>query len=224
LNKTNSNSNLNTIKGDVSFSNRSPVKESPQAQVQAQQDLRKLFEHIQVIKVEIDSNIKSKNYLDAILLINKCLPLAKKFYQEDHLFNIEILFKLAECYIQISNLEEAINSLENLLNLTEKSKKTNSISVFRFNSNMLIGATCINVGDYNKAIKSYTIAEEEIIEVFTSPELNLKLSSIYLNIGISYIYLGNLNIAEKYLKKGISQSDGMLGNEIIYKVLIFMLF
>jgi tetratricopeptide (TPR) repeat protein len=30
--------------------------------------------------------------------------------------------------------------------------------------------------------------------------------------------MNNYNIAEKYLKKGLTQSEGMLGNEIIYKL------
>ena len=30
-------------------------------------------------------------------------------------------------------------------------------------------------------------------------------------------YLGNKNIAEKYLKKALSQTEGILGNDIIHK-------
>jgi len=39
-----------------------------------------------------------------------------------------------------------------------------------------------------------------------------------LNIGIVYIYMTNYNTAEKYLRKGLLQTEGMLGNEIIYKI------
>ena len=31
-------------------------------------------------------------------------------------------------------------------------------------------------------------------------------------------YLGNKNIAEKYLKKALSQTEGILGNDIIHKL------
>ena len=36
--------------------------------------------------------------------------------------------------------------------------------------------------------------------------------------GICYIYLSNTNIAEKYLKKGLSQTEGILGNDTIHKI------
>lgn len=219
MTRSNSNSAFNTIKtrnqNEISFSNRSQIKEQ-------QPDLRKLFEHLQSLKSEIEQQIQSKKFVEAILIINKCLPLAKKFYQEDHIFNVELLFKQAECYLQVANLEEAINTLEILVNVTQSSKKTNSISIIRYNANMLIGATCINIGDYTKAIKAYNISEQDILEAFSEPELNIKLASVYLNIGICYIYLNNPNIAEKYLKKGLMQSEGILGNDIINKVYIYI--
>jgi hypothetical protein len=55
-------------------------------------DLRKLFELIQTYKKEADLNIVKKNYVEAIMIINKCLPLSKKFYQEDHIF--VLIFKV----------------------------------------------------------------------------------------------------------------------------------
>ena len=83
---------------------------------------------------------------------------------------------------------------------------------------MLIGAVSINIGDFSKALKSYTIAEGEITKYLTEPELNVKLASIYLNLGICYIHMNNPNLAEKLFKKGLIQTEGMLGNEIIHKV------
>jgi hypothetical protein len=50
-------------------------------------------------------------------------------------------------------------------------------------------------------------------------ELMIKLASVYLNIGICYIYLNNFNLSEKYLKKGLNQLEGMLGCETAYKVI-----
>jgi hypothetical protein len=55
-------------------------------------DLRKLFELIQTYKREADLNISKKNYVEAIMIINKCLPLSRKFYSEDHIF--VFIFKL----------------------------------------------------------------------------------------------------------------------------------
>ncbi len=49
-------------------------------------DLRKLYEHLQNLKNEIDLKLKDKNFVDGILIINKALVLAKKFYKEDDLF------------------------------------------------------------------------------------------------------------------------------------------
>jgi hypothetical protein len=54
--------------------------------VGSQIDLRKLFEHLQTLKNEIGCKIGEKNYVDAILVINKSLTLAKKFYPDDHHF------------------------------------------------------------------------------------------------------------------------------------------
>lgn len=83
---------------------------------------------------------------------------------------------------------------------------------------MLICSVSINLGDYGKAITLYNESEKEIINNFDQPELNLKLASIYLNIGICYIYLSNFNNSERYIKKGLNQTDGLLGNDIVYKV------
>lgn len=88
---------------------------------------------------------------------------------------------------------------------------------------MLTGSVCINIGDYSKALKSFNLGEQDVLSNFTEPEVNLKLASIYLNIGITYIYMGNFNMAEKYLKQGLNQTDGMLGNEIIYKVILYII-
>jgi hypothetical protein len=63
---------------------------------------------------------------------------------------------------------------------------------------MLIGASCINIGEYSKALKSYHQSEKEILECFSSPELNLKLSSVYLNIGINtYKYRNMLHLPKQ---------------------------
>ena len=86
MTRSNSNSGFSTIKtnNEVSFSSRVALKE-PQV------DLRKLFEHIQTAKTEIEIKIKNQNYIEAILHITKCLPVAKKFYQDDPC-KIEVLY------------------------------------------------------------------------------------------------------------------------------------
>jgi len=56
------------------------------------------------------------------------------------------------------------------------------------------------------------------MESFSEPELNIKLCSVYLNLGITYIYLNNYNISEKFLRKALSQTEGMLGSEVISKL------
>lgn len=53
---------------------------------ESQIDMRKLFEYIQTLKKEIENKFESNNHLEVVLLINKCLPIAKKFYQDDHIF------------------------------------------------------------------------------------------------------------------------------------------
>jgi hypothetical protein len=64
----------------------------------------------------------------------------------------------------------------------------------------------------------YSQVEEELIGYLQDTELMIKLASVYLNIGICYIYLSNFNLSEKYLRKGVNQIEGMLGNETVYKV------
>ena len=131
---------------------------------------------------------------------------------------MDLHFKLAECNISIKNLEEAINILENINDLSNENKNLKNVSIFRYRTHMLIGSVSINLGDYGKAITIYLQSEKEIIDHFEQPELNLKLASIYLNIGICYIYLTNYNNSERFLKKGLSQTEGLLGNDIVYKV------
>lgn len=105
--------------------------------------------------------------------------------------------------------------------MTESTKNTKNIAVFRYKTYLLLGSISINIGDYSKALNAFSNSEKEILENFDQPELNLKLASVYLNLGIGYIYLNNFNIAERFIKKGQAQVEGMLGNDIVYKVIKF---
>ena len=67
-------------------------------------------------------------------------------------------------------------------------------------------------------MKIYSETDDELLNYYQDTELIIKLSSVYLNIGICYIYLNNYNLSEKHLRKGLNQLEGMLGNETIYKV------
>lgn len=185
---------------------------------QEELDLRKLFENIHTLKKEIDTKFSQGQYVECILTINKSLSLAKKFYQEDHVFIIDLIFLLSESYINIGNLEEAIYNLENLLEMTETSKHQINTANYRNKTFLLIGATSINIGDYTKALKAYESAEKESLLVYMEPELNLKLAAVSLNIGICYIYLNNFSLAERVLKKGQKQIEGLLGNDIVYRL------
>ena len=102
--------------------------------------------------------------------------------------------------------------------LTENIQSPNTNSVFRHKAQMLLGAIALNLGEFNIALKAYTQCEEELPRICKEPELNVKLSAVYLNLGICYIYLANPNIAEKYLKKGLNQTEGILGNNTIHKL------
>ena len=68
------------------------------------------------------------------------------------------------------------------------------------------------------ALKAYFSCENDLPKICKEPELNVKLSSVYFNIGLCYIYLGNKNIAEKYLKKALAHTEGILGNDVIHKL------
>jgi hypothetical protein len=85
---------------------------------------------------------------------------------------------------------------------------------------MLLAATNLNLGDYTKAVRLYSEIEKEISGLYAEPDLNIKLGAVYLNMGICYIYLNNHNIAEKWLKKGLSLVEGILNNDVVYKVSI----
>lgn len=84
---------------------------------------------------------------------------------------------------------------------------------------MLLAAACLNIGDYTKSIRLYSEIEKDISGLYAEPDLNIKLGSIFLNMGICYIYLNNYNISEKWLRKGLSQLEGILNNDIVYKVM-----
>jgi hypothetical protein len=83
-------SHSNIIQKQVSSVSQSPIRNNRQEQHENNDngniDLRKLFEHLQNMKKEIEIKIKNKNYVEAILIINKSLPLVKKFYQDDDYF------------------------------------------------------------------------------------------------------------------------------------------
>ena len=134
-----------------------------------------------------------------------------------------VLYTLAECHLNLSNLEESKNILNEIVNLTDDldnniSNNIYQIIIFRQKTNMLLGAISLNLGEYNNSLKAYFYCENDLPKICKEPELNVKLSAVYLNIGLSYIYLGNKNIAEKYLKKALSQTEGILGNDVIHKL------
>ena len=195
---------------------------SPQSQIPSQPpqvDMRKLYEHLQNTKKEIINKMTSFKFNEAIELLIKSLNLSRKFYQEDHPFNIELLYTLSECYFNTSNLDQAKVQLESIINLTEASSSPPPTNlIFRYKANMLLGAISLNLGDYSAALRAYTQCEENLPNICKEPELNVKLSSLYLNFGICYIYLSNPNIAEKYLKKGLTQTEGILGNDTVHKL------
>lgn len=181
-------------------------------------DLKKLFQHITVMKKELLEKFENCSYKESIQLVNKLLPLSKKFYDEENIYIVELVFILSECYINQGLLEEGINYLENLIDMTNKVKHQLPIQNYRNKAFLLIGASSINLGDYSKALKSYESSDKEIMAVYSEPELNLKQSAICLNIGICYIYLSNFTLSEKVLLKGLKLIEGLLGNETIHKL------
>ena len=182
------------------------------------------------IRKEIAINMSNQDYPSVIMLINNflnSLKLQNQYNTNNNQIIIELLYTLAECHLNLSNLTESKNILNEIINLTEdldniNNNINNNISfqkiIFRQKTNMLLGAISLNLGEYNNALKAYFSCENDLPRICKEPELNVKLSSVYLNIGLSYIYLGNKNIAIKYLKKALSQTEGILGNDIIHKL------
>ena len=182
------------------------------------------------IRKEIAINMSNQDYPSVIMLINNflnSLKLQNQYNTNNNQIIIELLYTLAECHLNLSNLTESKNILNEIINLTEDLDNininiNNNISfqkiIFRQKTNMLLGAISLNLGEYNNALKAYFSCENDLPRICKEPELNVKLSSVYLNIGLSYIYLGNKNIAIKYLKKALSQTEGILGNDIIHKL------
>ena len=152
------------------------------------------------ISKEIMIRMSNQDYSTAITLINNHLNLLK------------------------SNLDQSKNILNEIINLTEdldnNINNTNTIQkiIFRQKANMLLGAISLNLGEYNNSLKAYFSCENDLPKICKEPELNVKLSSVYFNIGLCYIYLGNKNIAEKYLKKALAHTEGILGNDVIHKL------
>ena len=183
------------------------------------------------IRKEIMIKMSNQEYSKSISLITNYLNILKnqnEYNQTNDQIIIELLYTLGECYLNLSNLEESKNTLNEIIILTEEiNTKTNNNNIsynnnlqkiiFRQKANMLLGSISLNLGEYNNSLKAYFSCENDLYKICKEPELNVKLSAVYLNIGLSYIYLGNKNIAEKYLKKALSQTEGILGNDIIHK-------
>ena len=177
------------------------------------------------IRKQIMIKMSNQDYSSSISLINSYLNILKQqneYNANNNSIIVELLYTLAECYLNLSNLEQSKNTLNEIINLTEDINATNSSNlqkiIFRQKANMLLGAISLNLGEYNNSLKAYFSCENDLFKICKEPELNVKLSAVFLNIGLSYIYLGNKNIAEKYLKKALSQTEGILGNDIIHKL------
>ena len=179
------------------------------------------------IRKEIMIRMSNQDYSTAITLINNHLNLLKQhnnYNLNNSTIIIELLYTLAECHLNLSNLDQSKNILNEIINLTEdldnNINNTNTIQkiIFRQKANMLLGAISLNLGEYNNSLKAYFSCENDLPKICKEPELNVKLSSVYFNIGLCYIYLGNKNIAEKYLKKALAHTEGILGNDVIHKL------
>ena len=179
------------------------------------------------INKEIMTRMSNQDYSTAITLINNHLNLLKQhnnYNLNNSTIIIELLYTLAECHLNLSNLDQSKNILNEIINLTEdldnNINNTNTIQkiIFRQKANMLLGAISLNLGEYNNSLKAYFSCENDLPKICKEPELNVKLSSVYFNIGLCYIYLGNKNIAEKYLKKALAHTEGILGNDVIHKL------
>ena len=179
------------------------------------------------ISKEIMIRMSNQDYSTAITLINNHLNLLKQhnnYNLNNSTIIIELLYTLAECHLNLSNLDQSKNILNEIINLTEdldnNINNTNTIQkiIFRQKANMLLGAISLNLGEYNNSLKAYFSCENDLPKICKEPELNVKLSSVYFNIGLCYIYLGNKNIAEKYLKKALAHTEGILGNDVIHKL------
>ena len=179
------------------------------------------------ISKEIMIRMSNQDYSTAITLINNHLNLLKQhnnYNLNNSIIIIELLYTLAECHLNLSNLDQSKNILNEIINLTEdldnNINNTNTIQkiIFRQKANMLLGAISLNLGEYNNSLKAYFSCENDLPKICKEPELNVKLSSVYFNIGLCYIYLGNKNIAEKYLKKALAHTEGILGNDVIHKL------
>lgn len=181
-------------------------------------NMNQLNDFQQNTRKNIISKMSEQKFPEAIDEINKCINISKQFMQEDNPFIIELYYSLSECYLNLSNLEKCKNCLEAIILFTDNNFSSIENLIFRQKANMLLGAISLNLGEYNNALKSYISCETELPKICQEPELNVKLSAVYLNIGLCYIYLGNKNIAEKYLKKGLGQTEGILGNDTIHKL------
>ncbi len=201
------------------------IYEFPHPNLLESSEQKDYFEYQNNLKKEILNKMSTQDYSSAISLINKFISTSKEFNQEENPLHIEMLYTLAECHLNLTNLEESKDILNEIILLTENINENNPNNeylnqnlIFNQKANMLLGAISLNLGEYNTALKSYFSCENNLPKICKEPELNVKLSAVYLNIGLCYIYLGNKNIAEKYLKKGLSQTEGILNNNTIHKL------
>ena len=86
IRKIHDNSHNNNVQVVEQKSQEKIKKTNENVNQNPQIDIRKLFENLQNLKIEIDQNIDKKNFVEAILLINKSLALSKNFYQPEDKF------------------------------------------------------------------------------------------------------------------------------------------
>ena len=169
-------------------------------------------------KREIAHKINAENYDDAILTINKCISISRQFYGGNHPFIIELIYTLAECCLNLNDLDGAKGNLEKLLELTESSSNS-SVLLYAYKSIMLLGSIYINLGEYNNALKCYVnLSGKTLSALYSNIDYNVKLAAVYLNIAVCYIHLNNRNLSEKYIKKGLGLTQGILGSDVIHKL------
>lgn len=133
-------------------------------------------------------------------LNKKSIKILSELLEENYELDLDLTLKfyekLGEYLIENADYEKAFSIL---LKASEIAKKKGELGEF-FKIKSLIASYYRKQGQYNKSIE----ITKKSIEYFEETKDSTKLADAYSNTGYSYLYLENVDSAQKYLDKAVN--------------------
>jgi tetratricopeptide (TPR) repeat protein len=160
--------------------------------------------------------VKKKEFELAVDCFSYSIKIKKQLERETDQETISIMNNLAGVYFK---LKQFVNSLNIYLEIYKTTSSSSSLEEENYNILKYIGHCFLNLDDYNSAIPYYEKGLETSIALYG--EVSFKTSDCYLNLGIAYQNINQIESSLKMLKTCYEIRKSIL-EETDYNVIVVL--